>query len=101
MLALTLTGLILSFEVNYFSKKIENRKKKFFLPVFINFFDSIFVKIRILKPCVGPIFHVIKKKTLKPSILHLVLKIYKKNYKFIKKNSAHAKITCLSGIALC
>jgi hypothetical protein len=72
MLASTLTDLILSFEVDYFSKKIEIEKMFFYL-FFIKSFDSIFVKIRFLRPCVVPIFHVIKKKTLKPSILHLVL----------------------------
>jgi uncharacterized FlgJ-related protein len=72
MLASTLTGPILSFEVDYVSKKMENRKKMF-LPVFIKSFDSIFVKIRFLRPCVEPIFHYIKKKTLKPSNFYLVL----------------------------
>jgi hypothetical protein len=73
MLASTLIGLIQSFEVSYVSKKIENRKKNVFLPVDIKSFNSIFVKIRFLRPCVEPIFHIIKKKTLKPSNFYLFL----------------------------
>jgi hypothetical protein len=66
MLALMLTGLILNFEVDNFSKKIENRKKMF-LYLFLR------LKKRFSRPCVEPNFDTIKKKTLKPSSFYLVL----------------------------